>query len=1201
MKEITEVLETHTSTNITDKQRKAHIDRIKSTIPTLASNRPIVAAHSGFGKTWLKKHTNKVLDIDDYHMKTQTFAGNPTGLIQKGIHPYQFIAMSSGAGKTHIVKNFNINGRFVDIDELTARAVKDGLVDAQVARLFATNTVNETTQRVIKTVILPRYIVAGKVYLIHTPLEMPDGGLLLDVITHPVFPKEVVERFRERARADPIAVPQDSWHNIESIMFTRRINCRYASPVTTRDQISMRFSRLFSGMRVTWTNPESLTGIVNLAIKVPVTNPVDRLPKPPIWQLFNEQKFAKTKPVLDAEFPNGWATRSSGKLLMVHSPNDAQRWGGQLVATLEYCGTADLKPFTEGNRQTNRNQVGEETILKSFDRQRDNARLIDIAWRRYVSKFSQDAWFQQFKLDKLEQGVIKTWDAETELYLNSDLHEWVKYQSTHDVLYQNWFMDEQAYKLKRFRPGEWNYHLAYWSDCMSVMKHINPKIYQFCLVLCLTYNLTFDVVNKAMKALSNMVKAFNNDWCSDWQQFIDLGRLQGFSLRYDEQAYLDSVKEWLFDTSMSKHNIDGSEGRFLYEFKQSVRAVLSEQAKRPEHTLDEFIDSPHLWAVSGSAKGLDAKPTMWVDGKLVKVKLTKRLVGFTVSHDDLKAAVVKPYDTVSLFEKIEPGGRRRPVANAGIGSYVDMSCMDDRIYSMVNPDMRNTSPIWKNFDAMNDWMWQVKHIGTHVCLPLDQTGFERQTSHEMLDIILDVMIERVHPDDSEAVSILQRIKKRIRNSTMYAPGTELHNKRITNGLVSGWKWTALLNTIINLAELLTMTRLADVPYHNLCALGDDTRVWLESFDHAERLLSTYVSCNIKMNEKLSIMSRTCDEFLRKVTELTDSGPVIHGYANRMLVSICYRNPKSREPADVLEAVETAVSNWHQLFSRLGDAAIVKALEPCLYQDVDAILQSYGVDAVDHSILHTPRSENGFGVTHLNPGGPSLSVEYNIESLQQQLHQRARHLLDNLIRKHKLIDQPYELDRKFTESFIGDVTQKKIKTYKTDRGYNYSEKRLLRRLRDQATATRNICQFGSELVTLLNRRSTVEMEDLPYKKGDFIPSAKGGMQSSGFFESIYDKTPTEYRRDLFSNPAVYDRCIRDFGQARTRMIIFKGIQWTDFRNWKYNTDFFNLITAQFTMYYLDKRYDRRISTPDLMLLLEVVVPQVMDQLNFTIRH
>jgi hypothetical protein len=1171
-----------------------YIAKLETKIRHTGLSRPVVALHSGGGKTWLSEHTPNVIDVDKYIL-TPDIDDGTFEMALTGQDPNLFIIMPSGTGKSRYLRantHRSADGwRLVDIDDIMAKLA--ATAEPVIAGKLENNIVDTDTEDYIRDNIV-RVIKARDIIFLHSVREVPEGGKIVGVYSPGVF-----RQGKYGVGELPTMLPkfeEGSWHSFERVMHQRRQALAYAQPVTSYVQM---FERLSKDLRP-WFQLRSPEGLGEhgrwfgpfSGMTVRITK---SLPAPDRWAFRDNKKFTIGKTNLDTAFPNGWADRNSGKLLLTHSPDDAKKWGGFLVGTIEYLGH-NRAPYGDINRDANRKQ--HSPLVISLKNRSEAVAAVGKMWSRYKRLYSQDLWFDQFKLDKLRNGVIKHWDRETEIYLEADLVTWTQYQVSHDVLFQNWFMTDEIYKLKRFRSGEWDYHLAYLSDCLMVVKHISPEVYNIILTLCKTKNFTYKVFAAWAKEFSNMMKTFNNDFSPNWTLYVDWARWLGFSLRFDTEAYVDDLEKWLLSTEMSRHYINGSEAEFLDEFEVSLERILSEVAEPNDHSVDEFLDSPHLWAVSGSARGMESKPVMTIDGKPTPVKLTKRSAGFLGSHEELKKLFYKIGSDNYIFDKVEPV-RNRPVVNSEMGMFLKMSYVEKQLKQMIGKEFEKASPIFDKFDYMADKTYQVKHIGDRVCLPLDQSGFERQTSLDMVDRIVKVAIRHTPSEDIESIKTWERIGRSIRHSVLHFPGTRVDGQVCTNGLSSGWKFTAIFNTLINLAEADMCSRLTGVKMHNLNALGDDTRMWLDAFSDGKRVLAWYKRANIKINDKLAIISKNCDEFLRKVTELVD-GRQIHGYANRMVVSICYRNPKSREPDDVLAAIETALSNWMQLFSRIGDPETVGKLEPLLYADVDAVLANYGITNVNHQILHTPRSEGGFGVSHLTPGGPSLAIKY-AENRTAAFHsERTRQILNNLVRKYRLRDKKYDLDPQFSQSMYGELARKKITQYEYAEGYEFNSKNFVKRLQQKGNFLSKMATFGDELIQLLNSRGAIRMEKLPFQRGDFIPNPKGKMGASGFFSSIYDNTPQSERRDLFSNPEVYDWCLRSFGVGRTRLIVFKGITWTEFQHWKYDSDFFNLVQGQFTMFYLKNGLFRRVTSADLALFLEKYMPIVMQSLNFTVR-
>nr|WKE35360.1 RNA-dependent RNA polymerase [Rhizoctonia zeae megatotivirus 1] len=1150
---------------------------------TSVSRRPCVVAHSGFGKTYLARNTPYVLDIDDF-IDPVLFRGQVVDKLSSGENPYKFISLPSGMGKSHIVKSQTSGPRLKDIDDYIRELMEcDVDITAELFNKFKANVVDEETCAFVRTnlfrVLNPEFIT-----LVHCPEEIPEGGNLLLAASFPLYDHRVLR------------YASDSWHNAETIMRTREMNLRYKNTLRLGTHAQLRSA--LGGLGIAYAPYKGVPPQASLLMPSKVVKAEKQFPDNAKqywmgWKIFSDKKGDMVNQALSVKYPDGWAERAQGKLMLVHSDEDVKRIGGLNLATVIMEGK--LKRGIEGNRKANLENP--KSPVYKIQEYRQNVALMKKLWNRYTTKFSNVVWFEQFKLDKIEAGVIKTWDQETMTYLQSDLHTWTKYQQENDVLFQNWFMPDKVYKLKRYRSGEWNYHLAYLSDTASLLKHISPPTYHMLLELCQHYNLRYKTYARVMKTFSNMVKTIGNDWDKNWVDYIDLARLAGYSLNFDTDAYVDDLESWLLQDTKSRHIIEGSEDRFIDEFKLSVGELLSENVGFNDYTIDDYIRNPYLYAVSGSAKGVTTAPVIIVNGKPQRVKMTKRSAGFFAPEEELRQLFDREMSDNYIFDKSEPI-RNRPVVNSSMDMYLKMSYLDDLVYKMINPQFAQASPIFKDFDYMRDKTYQAKHIGKKVCLPLDQSGFERQTSFRMIDAICEVIESRLDPDDLESITTIRKIQKSIHNSRLHFPGTRIDGEWITNGLSSGWKWTALFNTVINLAEFITCARMTGVNYTNLNALGDDTRVWLDDFAAAQRVLAWYEGARIDINQKLAIVSRTQDEFLRKITEKTDGKPIVRGYYTRMLVAICYRNPKSREPADVNEAIESTISNWFQLFSRIGDGSVVTKLEPCMYQDVDNILSAYGIDDVNHRVLHTPRHLGGFGVSALDLRGPSLRVEFTKDELATQVNDRSKRTLSTIIKRFNLRDQSYEMDRNFVASFASELTNRKVKEY-TIVPSGISARSANRAYNRRLASISKLEDFADELVAVLNQRASVHMHMLPYQKALMVPTAKGKLQDSGFFQSIYDKTPPEERPQLFRNPEVYQRLVQRLGEGRARGVVFSGISWADFRQWQFDTDFHNLICSQFVLHWYEKGLYRSIDRDELTLAMEQLLPRVMNRLDFEI--
>ncbi|QOI17264.1 RNA-dependent RNA polymerase [Picoa juniperi megatotivirus 1] len=1065
---------------------------------------------------------------------------------------------------------------------------------SHVKKKLETNTLdNEITTYIRDNII--RFHKPGCIMLCHNPDEVPSYGNILASFSFPLFEESRIKELEDRAEMEPVAIPQDKWHNYKIIRQDRIRSLSHEQTIIldTRDQFAKWFrDNLNINVRFTKSEHMPIPLVPKQTLVHRYTKKVFNPPTWTQWQGFNARKYYFTMQVLNKEFPQGWFKFGGDQcVMMTHGKHDVDAWDGTLLGAVQYTGNTQMRAISKANRKTNFDDFKQN--IRSVKDRKMNIHVINSLFDNFKKKQTVDLWFDQFKLDKLENNVIKTWNEETHLYFKSNYFNWMKYQRENKVLFQNYFMPSELYRLKRYRPGEWNYHLSMISDACSVLRMWDPSTYAFLLDMCQKYNLTSDTFFKVQKTLSAFIKSINNDWRNDWKRYIDLGRFVMYDLDIDHEAYSEDLKGWLLDTDRSRHYINDSEEQFLEEFGQSVEEILSEKVENNEFTVNEFLGMPHLWAVSGSAKGDVNAGVVVLDGKEVNLRKTKRSVAFTMSTSELRDIMEKEESGNYVFNKFEPG-RNRPVVNSELNMYLNMAYLDDIVYKMVGHKFKQASPIFKDFNFFADKLYQVQRIGSRVCLPLDQKGFERQTSFGMIKKIIDVVKSRLQHDDYESHSVIDRIWKLINNSYLYYPQGKIDGLKILNGLSSGWKWTAFFNTIINLAEFVTCARMLKLEpgrdYKNLSALGDDTRVWLKNYRMAEQVLEWYESANIEINRKISMVSKTCDEFLRQVTEKQGDRCFSQGYANRLIPSILFRNPKNIESSNVIEELETTISNWTRLMGRVGNCDFM----PYLESEVSFILKKYGHQS-KYGVIHTPRLFGGFGVVPQRYSGDGLELETEIKELPSGMNQRFKQIRRQIVSKFNLPDKDYQPDRGFINTFFSENLQRKVT--KIEIIHSQAEHVHIPKAK-QRRAIGRLRHFAEDIINLINKFD-FRTNKLPYLKGEFIPQARDRLSSVPFFNTMYYETPERERHTLFSQPELYIRLKQQLGGKMVDRMITKGANWVDHNNPLYDTDFYNLIATQFYNFWIDKRLNHYFTLEDMSVEVEKIMSHVMSEIKFNI--
>jgi hypothetical protein len=176
------------------------------------------------------------------------------------------------------------------------------------------------------------------------------------------------------------------------------------------------------------------------------------------------------------------------------------------------------------------------------------------------------------------------------------------------------------------------------------------------------------------------------------------------------------------------------------------------------------------------------------------------------------------------------------------------------------------------------------------------------------------------------------------------------------GILSGWRWTALIDTVMNWGELhaalQNLKRLGiSVPMLSLNAQGDDDQVTTNTRARAVALTLVYNLMNFEVNPGKFFISDRRDEYLRQVGE----GGLVSGYPSRATNAILWRNPVSRDPPAGINRAREMLHSWNVLLSRGSD---YDKVYPYLRQDLSNG-NGWTNEEVD-AVLRTPVAFGGLG-------------------------------------------------------------------------------------------------------------------------------------------------------------------------------------------------------------------------------------------------
>lgn len=466
-----------------------------------------------------------------------------------------------------------------------------------------------------------------------------------------------------------------------------------------------------------------------------------------------------------------------------------------------------------------------------------------------------------------------------------------------------------------------------------------------------------------LKKLSAIFFKFQDMLSVNWRDYCHLHLLRDYKLSVDMLEMKDEVVDWT--QSKPVHKLFGSKSLFLVSFRQGVRNFLESAPKRMENyvplTNEQFVSDPMHWATSGSS---DAKKLeVVINGKVYKAQHTKWASALSMSKDELLRQLTRPsLQSNHVIQKRELG-KVRPVVASDFSTNLKMSRVAHWLESMLAGHKNSTLfmtakqqfKLWQ--DMVNDADDQML-----IKMPVDQGHFDHSAGSDMIQIMNQELLFFIsrYCWTSDRVEILSTMRE-----VAYAVsggGTWLGDLWIEylSGICSGWRFTALYDTLANAGELHAVRSEVRkrsgydpvVPDKWVCQ-GDDIRLITISYPAAVAIWSLYTEAGFDVNPMKFFISNKVDEFLRQVTR----DGWIAGYPARM-ASLVFRNPVSRELLRGEDRVREMLTTWNQVFNRFGYIAQDAPL-PLMISDI-ARSNHYSFDLVS-KFLRTPACMGGAGM------------------------------------------------------------------------------------------------------------------------------------------------------------------------------------------------------------------------------------------------
>lgn len=600
-------------------------------------------------------------------------------------------------------------------------------------------------------------------------------------------------------------------------------------------------------------------------------------------------------------------------------------------------------------------------------------------------------------------------------------------------------LSEDSYKRQRYRGGILE-RLAKWPTDVGIsmtlyLKAIEPAVRGRILSALEQVGMLEwtdrDSILLALNDLSVIAKKCREMlFDGEWMKWVDMQTLADYKPLLGDIVFEDDIVDWITGTAV--HTLFDSEELFLILFEAGCKEFLisapaaQNRARMRVITIDLFCADPAYWQVGGSSSG--KKLTLMYKGKVVGAKRTKNATAMAMSESEVRSMLLGKEKQENMAIQKREKAKVRAVIAGGLRLYLQMSFVSATLEQLLAGHPNTT--LFMNIKQVADlWirMGEDTLEGRSVCMPIDQSKFDHVVSKKMIDVVNATIRWFLRLWDLPNIGELERIMDLIE----YAidGGTVTVGKRVIEyqkGILSGWRWTALYDTIVNAGELLAFrgvilhTTGSNVLEDYVCQ-GDDVRCKLPSYPAATALWTYYEEAGFIVNPRKFFMDTVTDEFLREVAYRGR----VRGYPARAVGSLVWRNPVNPEPAKGALRIKEMYSGWKLLFDRTGvyewnlarkDISRGNAISVADLEALEITPASVGgvglfppVVGVQWKVISVGQENRGWTWSQLPPFAHSLSKRYPVSA-------------DGLSKIWLNGVQPAEVtQRKYDPSIVSDVT------------------------------------------------------------------------------------------------------------------------------------------------------------------------------------
>lgn len=461
-------------------------------------------------------------------------------------------------------------------------------------------------------------------------------------------------------------------------------------------------------------------------------------------------------------------------------------------------------------------------------------------------------------------------------------------------------------------------------QCISVLRSVG----------CMSWS-TSDQVFGVLKELSGLAKKGGDDlFPGYWKYLVDMVTMTAYVPPGSLESRLADVKGWV--SSPMEHTLAGADYDKL--FREGVARVLDSaphlgSSVVGSQTVEEFVSTRMAEATGGSSDFRGGVEYESDRGSWARPRRTKVASFLSYSDDTLREWLTEPltvsstYEVAREVEKSERGkAKARSVIMSGDRTHWRMAFVGQVVESMMSSSSLST--LWMSPSAtLEMWLRIQRSLGRTWQMPLDASSFDETVSASELRIVMEEVIallerigdsERAHTARLIAGTIVPDWSPASGGTSVSVDGVLV---RVRKGVLSGWRWTAWIDTVVNLARVFGLAKYTrSYGYSDPVSVvgqGDDDQLSFTHPEDAAALYLAYREANIDVNPSKFFLAEGRDEFLRIVVEVDK----VAGYPARGIGAVLWKSPLSSRPRPGPERIRETFELWNLLACRGMDPTV----------------------------------------------------------------------------------------------------------------------------------------------------------------------------------------------------------------------------------------------------------------------------------------